>query len=63
MVRSAGQGLTSRPCVLVVDDDPTVSDVVARYLDQAGYGVRIVADGTVALETASPIHRPSSSLT
>ena len=52
MVRGADEELTQRPCVLIVDDDPTVSDVVARYLDQAGYGVRVVADGKLALQVA-----------
>ena len=31
--------------ILVVDDDPTVSDVVRRYLEQAGCEVRLAADG------------------
>jgi DNA-binding response OmpR family regulator len=35
--------------VLVVDDDPTVSDVVRRYLEQDGYRVRLAADGIAAL--------------
>jgi DNA-binding response OmpR family regulator len=35
--------------VLVVDDDPTVSDVVRRYLEQDGCRVRLVADGLSAL--------------
>ncbi|WP_189078376.1 response regulator transcription factor [Mangrovihabitans endophyticus] len=35
--------------VLVVDDDPTVSDVVRRYLEQDGYRVRLVGDGNAAL--------------
>ncbi len=35
--------------VLVVDDDPTVSDVVRRYLEQDGYRVRLAADGPAAL--------------
>jgi DNA-binding response OmpR family regulator len=35
--------------VLVVDDDPTVSDVVRRYLEHAGYDVTLAADGTSAL--------------
>jgi len=35
--------------VLVVDDDPTVSEVVARYLGRAGYEVDVVADGAAAL--------------
>jgi DNA-binding response OmpR family regulator len=35
--------------VLVVDDDPTISDVVRRYLEQDGYCVRLAADGLQAL--------------
>ena len=35
--------------VLVVDDDPTVSDVVRRYLERSGYEVALAADGTQAL--------------
>src|SRR5438477_11142130 len=39
--------------VLVVDDDRTVSDVVARYLLREGYQVEAVGDGVVARERAS----------
>ncbi|MDQ1485420.1 MAG: hypothetical protein QOJ62_1113, partial [Actinomycetota bacterium] len=39
--------------ILVVDDDPTVSDVVARYLRRAGYDVVLAADGTTALDVAA----------
>jgi DNA-binding response OmpR family regulator len=35
--------------VLVVDDDPTVSDVVRRYLEQDGFEVGLAADGLAAL--------------
>jgi DNA-binding response OmpR family regulator len=35
--------------VLVVDDDPTVSDVVRRYLERAGITVDLAADGPGAL--------------
>jgi DNA-binding response OmpR family regulator len=35
--------------VLVVDDDPTVSDVVRRYLERAGYVVTLADDGRSAL--------------
>jgi DNA-binding response OmpR family regulator len=35
--------------VLVVDDDPTVSDVVRRYLEQAGCRVRLAGDGSSGL--------------
>jgi DNA-binding response OmpR family regulator len=38
--------------VLVVEDDPTVSEVVARYLTREGYAVEEVADGTHAVERA-----------
>lgn len=35
--------------MLVVDDDPTVSDVVRRYLEQDDFEVRLAADGPSAL--------------
>ncbi|WP_329137919.1 response regulator transcription factor [Streptomyces sp. NBC_01476] len=35
--------------VLVVDDDPTVAEVVAGYLDRAGFAVERVADGPAAV--------------
>lgn len=38
--------------VLVVDDDPTVSDVVTRYLQQAGFVVDVVTNGRVARDQA-----------
>jgi len=43
--------------VLVVDDDATVSDVVRRYLERAGYEVALAADGLTAL-TAFGLHHP-----
>jgi DNA-binding response OmpR family regulator len=36
--------------VLVVDDDPTVSDVVRRYLERAEYDVTLAVDGQGALD-------------
>jgi DNA-binding response OmpR family regulator len=39
--------------VLVVDDDPTVSDVVRRYLERAGFVVDKAADGPSALALAA----------
>ena len=39
--------------VLVVDDDATVRDVVARYLGDAGYRVDVAADGESALAAAA----------
>ncbi|MEU9017062.1 response regulator transcription factor [Actinomadura sp. NPDC048394] len=38
--------------VLVVDDDPTVAEVVARYLARDGHDVECVADGPAALRRA-----------
>jgi DNA-binding response OmpR family regulator len=39
--------------VLVVDDDATVRDVVARYLGDAGYAVDLAADGHAGLDAAT----------
>ncbi len=39
--------------VLVVDDDPTVTEVVAGYLDRAGFTVDRAADGPGALARAA----------
>ncbi|MGI5162285.1 response regulator transcription factor [Microbispora sp. CA-102843] len=38
--------------VLVVDDDPTVAEVVARYLERDGHEVECVSDGAEALRRA-----------
>ncbi|MFD5279874.1 response regulator transcription factor [Streptomyces rubrogriseus] len=43
--------------ILVVDDDPTVAEVVAGYLDRAGYRVDRAGDGPDALALAAG-HRP-----
>jgi two-component system, OmpR family, response regulator ResD len=43
----------ARGSVLVVDDEPTIAEVVARYLERAGYRARIAADGPQALQAAS----------
>jgi DNA-binding response OmpR family regulator len=40
------------PNVLVVDDDPTISEVVGGYLERAGFTVRHAADGQAGLEAA-----------
>jgi DNA-binding response OmpR family regulator len=40
----------ARGSVLVVDDEPTIAEVVSRYLERAGYRTRIAGDGTRALE-------------
>jgi DNA-binding response OmpR family regulator len=42
-----------RGSVLVVDDEPTIAEVVSRYLQRAGYRTRIAGDGRAALEAAA----------
>jgi two-component system, OmpR family, response regulator ResD len=39
--------------VLVVDDEPTIADVVARYLRRAGYETAVAHDGPGAIEMAT----------
>ena len=41
-----------RGSLLVVDDEPTITDVLSRYLERAGYETRVAADGPQALELA-----------
>jgi two-component system, OmpR family, response regulator ResD len=38
-----------RRTVLVVDDEPTIAEVVARYLERAGYATETAPDGLEAL--------------
>ncbi len=45
-----------RGCILVVDDEPTIAEIVARYLERAGYRARIAADGPQALALAAEGH-------
>lgn len=42
-----------RGSVLVVDDEPTIAEVVSRYLQRAGYRTRTAADGAEALAAAT----------
>jgi DNA-binding response OmpR family regulator len=46
----------ARGSVLVVDDEPTIAEVVSRYLERAGYRTTIAADGLQALEVAAAHH-------
>jgi two-component system response regulator ResD len=41
-----------RGSILVVDDEPTITDVVSRYLERAGYATRVASDGPNALRIA-----------
>jgi two-component system, OmpR family, response regulator ResD len=43
----------ARGSVLVVDDEPTIAEVVSRYLERAGYRTRVAADGVQAIEAAA----------
>src|SRR6478735_6400291 len=43
----------SRGSVLVVDDEPTIAEVVARYLERAGYRTRVAGDGVEAIAAAA----------
>ena len=43
---------TTAPRVLIIEDDPNVSEVVARYLEREGYLVERVGDGALGLERA-----------
>ena len=45
-----------RSSVLVVDDEPTITDVVSRYLERAGYAAHVAADGPNALRVAAETH-------
>jgi DNA-binding response OmpR family regulator len=47
----------SRGSVLVVDDEPTIAEVVARYLERSGYRTQIATDGLQAVASAAR-HRP-----
>jgi DNA-binding response OmpR family regulator len=47
----------ARRSVLVVDDEPTIAEVVARYLERAGYRTTTAGDGVEALRLAAE-HQP-----
>ena len=44
--------MDARGSILVVDDEPTITDVVSRYLQRAGYSTRVAGDGADALRIA-----------
>ena len=48
---------TPQGTVLVVDDEPTILEVVGRYMERAGYETHRAADGPEALRQAN-LHRP-----
>jgi two-component system, OmpR family, response regulator ResD len=48
-----GDNVARRGSVLVVDDEPMIAEVVARYLERAGYETSIAADGPSAVAAAA----------
>ncbi len=49
---SADQQVQALGRILVVDDDPNLGEVVARYLQKEGYEVEVATDGRTGLERA-----------
>ena len=47
----------SKGTVLVVDDEPTIVEIVGRYMERAGYETYEAGDGPEALRLAG-LHRP-----
>ena len=45
--------------ILVVDDEPTIAEVVGRYLERAGYSIRAAGDGRGRSRWPGP-SRPTS---
>jgi CheY-like chemotaxis protein len=45
----SGVAQPARAKVLVVEDEPAIADVVARYLRRAGYDIAIAGTGRDAL--------------
>jgi DNA-binding response OmpR family regulator len=50
---TAIMGAMQRSRILLVEDDPTVAEVVGRYLEREGFDVETVVDGLTALERAA----------
>ncbi len=51
-----GDDTHRRGRVLVVDDEPTISEIVARYLERAGYETHVSHDGLAALAAVDRVH-------
>jgi DNA-binding response OmpR family regulator len=49
---STGTGSIDAPTVLIIDDDETLSEVVARYLEREGFVVSRASDGQSGLRSA-----------
>ena len=47
---------STRSTLLLADDDPTIADSLAPFLERAGFHVLVVSDGMSALEKAQAHH-------
>src|SRR5664279_187734 len=55
--RITAMGADSRGTVLVVDDEPTIVEIVGRYMERAGYETYEAGDGPAALRLTD-LHHP-----
>jgi GAF domain-containing protein/CheY-like chemotaxis protein len=60
--RPASDAGMTEPLVLVVDDDPTVRDLVVRHLERAGFAVATAAGGREGLLRARELHPAAMTL-
>ena len=51
--------MAARGSILVVDDEPTITDIVSRYLERAGYATRIAASTAAGARLAGASARIS----
>ena len=54
-----GEALSAGPrkgLVLIVEDEPAISDLLKLYLSRDGFGVQVATDGPAALEMARSVH-------
>src|SRR5207253_3447589 len=56
-VKMAVMAEENRGTVLVVDDEPTIAEIVSRYIERAGFETVQAADGPEALRQAE-LRRP-----
>jgi DNA-binding response OmpR family regulator len=56
-VKIEGVSDSPRGTVLVVDDEPTIVEIVSRYIERAGFEVHSAGDGPEAVRLAA-VHRP-----
>jgi len=57
--RRGGEALSAGPrkgLVLVVEDEPAISDLLKLYLTRDGFGVQVATDGPAALDLARSVH-------